>query len=153
MKKPAIGLLIASFALTTAQSSRAADLLGLYVGGSVGRADVKTTLEPLPQLYQFDVSDTAWKALVGLQPIPLIAVELAYVDFGHPSSTNVSVAATKSASGRERRFGANRFEAGWRIIRRGRLTARSVRAGQQRPTQLGGTSGRILAAWSFQGGT
>jgi hypothetical protein len=63
--------------------------LGFYVGGSVGRSDVRTSIGSFP-LYSFDETDTAWKALVGLRPIPLISAELAYLDFGHPtSSTNL----------------------------------------------------------------
>jgi opacity protein-like surface antigen len=66
--------------------------LGLYIGGSVGRSDVKTSIVSSP-LVGFDETDTAWKALVGLRPVSLLAAELAYVDFGHPtSSTNLGVA-------------------------------------------------------------
>jgi len=68
------------------------NLLGLYVGGAVGRSDVRNNvipLAPLTSTYDFDQRATGWKAFLGVRPIPLIAAELAYVDFGHPSvSTN-----------------------------------------------------------------
>jgi hypothetical protein len=63
--------------------------LDFYVGASVGRSDDRTSIAPDP-LYRFDASDTGWKVLIGLRPIPLIAGELSYVNFGHPTSvTNV----------------------------------------------------------------
>ena len=60
--------------------------LGFYVGGSVGPSNVRTAIAPAFQFpgYDFDQSSTGWKALIGVRPIPLIAAELTYVDFGHP---------------------------------------------------------------------
>jgi opacity protein-like surface antigen len=60
--------------------------LGFYVGGSVGRSELRTTVAPAFQFtgYDFDQSNTGWKALIGVRPIPLIAAELTYVDLGHP---------------------------------------------------------------------
>ena len=61
--------------------------LGFYIGGAVGRADVRaSSVASLYPPYEFNQSDTGWKVLVGLRPIPMVAAELAYVDFGHPGS-------------------------------------------------------------------
>lgn len=78
------------------------NLLGFYVGGSVGQSDVRTSIGSYPP-YSFDKTDTGWKALVGIRPIPLTAAELAYIDFGHPtSSTNLGPAATLHANALQR---------------------------------------------------
>lgn len=42
-------------------------------------------MAPLYSPYEFDHANTGWKALLGVRPIPLIAAEFAYVDFGHPT--------------------------------------------------------------------
>lgn len=82
--KSSLLTLILGFGCAQAGASDS-DPLGFYVGGSVGRSNVRTTI----RASAFDGSHTAWKALIGLRLIPLIAAELAYVDFGHPnSSTN-----------------------------------------------------------------
>src|ERR1700721_3027199 len=89
MKSPAF--LVALVLGSGGASGAASDFnpLGFYVGGSIGRSDVRTSIGSSIS-YSFDETDTAWKALVGLRPIPLISAELAYLDFGHPtSSTNL----------------------------------------------------------------
>jgi len=75
--------------------------LGLYVGGSIGRSDVRTDVGLFP-IYSFDQAQTAWKVLVGLRPIPLIAAELAYVDLGHPTSSSNLGATTLQANALQR---------------------------------------------------
>ena len=98
MKRLVLSLLAMAIGIDSAHAV-ASDfsLLGLYIGGSVGRSEVRTRVAlPLPGLspYDFDQSDTGWKALVGLRPIPLFAAELAYVDFGHPTlSTTLGLGA------------------------------------------------------------
>lgn len=93
MKGPATGLLIGSLALATMQSSRAADLLGLYAGGSVGQSQVKaawtipplpiTTLQPAYYSGVFNETATAFKILAGIRPLSFIGAEIAYDDLGH----------------------------------------------------------------------
>lgn len=64
--------------------------LGFYVGGAVGRSEVRNNdvpQAPNTSTYDFGERATGWKAFVGVRPIPLIAAEFAYVDFGHPSVT------------------------------------------------------------------
>lgn len=59
--------------------------LGLYLGGGVGRADVRSTVRMQPTT-DIDESNTGWKAVVGVRPIRMLAAELEYVDFGHAHS-------------------------------------------------------------------
>jgi len=61
--------------------------LGFYVEGSVGRSNLRTSVASVYSPYDFDLGNTGWKALVGVRPIPLIAAEFAYVDFGHPTAS------------------------------------------------------------------
>lgn len=67
--------------LTAATAASAADN-GLYLGGSVGRADVDVN-EGLAQL---DGDDTGFKFIVGFRPLDWLAVEANYVDFGKVES-------------------------------------------------------------------
>lgn len=71
--------------------------LGFYVGGAVGRSDVRTSVSPYQQ-YNFDQSDIGWKVLVGIRPIHSVAAELTYGDFGHPVSTTHFEAGTSYAN-------------------------------------------------------
>jgi OmpA-like transmembrane domain len=65
----------------------AADPLGLYLGGGVGRSDV--AIDRFPASASDPVSfvrhATGWKALAGLRPLPWLGAEIEYVDLGHPS--------------------------------------------------------------------
>ena len=68
--------------------------LGFYVGGAVGRSDVRanevagfgapqgTSGSPLG----FEERRTGWKLVVGMRPISVLGAELSYVDFGHPAA-------------------------------------------------------------------
>jgi opacity protein-like surface antigen len=62
--------------------SDAENLLGLYVGGAVGRAQVDASI---PEFNNFGANHSAYKVIVGIRPISLIGAEIAYNDFGHPS--------------------------------------------------------------------
>jgi opacity protein-like surface antigen len=66
----------------------AADLLGLYIGGSVGQSQVEANV---PSVGDFKENHSAFKVMVGIRPISLIGAELSYIDFGHPSG-NINVA-------------------------------------------------------------
>jgi hypothetical protein len=77
---------------TSLRLAHAEDLLGLYVGGAAGQSQVEATA---PYVQNFHENHSAFKFMVGIRPISLIGVEIAYDDFGHPneqfglSSTNV----------------------------------------------------------------
>jgi opacity protein-like surface antigen len=68
-----------------AHPALAADPLGFYVGGAVAQAHVRATV-PFND-YGFDQQHSGWKVLLGLHPLPLVAAELEYIDFGHPTAT------------------------------------------------------------------
>jgi opacity protein-like surface antigen len=84
----ALGLALGALSCTATQ---AADVLGLYVGGSAGQGRVATgTLESpapnfVPALGDFRATHSAFKVVAGVRPLSLIGAEVAYVDFGHAS--------------------------------------------------------------------
>jgi len=86
LKLPGIILLLA----LGCNAAGAADLLGLYVGGAVGEADVNSQQSFNSALYDFDVHHSAWKVMLGVRPIPLVGAELDYLDFGQPHEGNGS---------------------------------------------------------------
>lgn len=57
--------------------------LGFYIGGGVGEAKVRASQSATNP--HFNSDDTAWKALVGVQPIPFMSAEASYIDFGNPT--------------------------------------------------------------------
>jgi hypothetical protein len=70
------------------------DLLGMYVGGSVGQSNVRASQldfigpyppNPSPAPVSVSKSATGWKVFAGLRPSSLVGAELAYTDFGHPT--------------------------------------------------------------------
>jgi len=65
---------------------------GLYLGGSVGQADVSVTSSH----NNIDLKDsaTAYKVLVGVRPLNWFAVEAGYVDMGKRTSTSYSATTT-----------------------------------------------------------
>jgi hypothetical protein len=76
---------IAFIAMSAA--ARAADPLGLYFGGSLGEADVRSTYSPDPLgPLTFSGKDVGWKIFVGARPISFAGIEVAYMDFGHASA-------------------------------------------------------------------
>ncbi len=74
----------------------AGNILGAYVGGSIGEADVRNPFA-LPVVGDFAGHDFGWKAMVGLRPIPLLGAELSYTDFGSQSAY-VGSASAKAAA-------------------------------------------------------
>lgn len=65
------GLLCASAAASAADN-------GIYLGGSIGQANVEVD----QGLAQIDGDDTGFKFIVGVRPLDWLAVEASYVDFG-----------------------------------------------------------------------
>lgn len=57
---------------------------GIYLGASVGQANLE--VDDLAGLSEanFDGEDTAFKLIAGIRPLDWLAVEAAYVDFGEP---------------------------------------------------------------------
>jgi opacity protein-like surface antigen len=91
-------LVLAAIALLgpPGSSALADDLLGMYVGGSVGQSNVRASQldfigpyppNPSPAPVSVSKSATGWKVFAGLRPISLVGAELAYTDFGHPMAS------------------------------------------------------------------
>jgi len=74
---------VATLALLLLQlpEARAADPVGLYLGGAFGQARIAASL---PNAAQFREDHSAFKVMAGLRPEPVLGAELEYVDFGHP---------------------------------------------------------------------
>jgi opacity protein-like surface antigen len=62
------------------------DTAGLYLGGSVGVADVRSEGYANVDYYGFDETHAAWKLFGGIRPIQPLGLELDYINFGHPST-------------------------------------------------------------------
>jgi Outer membrane protein beta-barrel domain len=60
---------------------------GIYIGGSVGNANLE--IENLGGFSSADFKgdDTAYKFIVGIRPLDWLAVEASYVNFGEPEDT------------------------------------------------------------------
>ena len=61
--------------------------LGMYLGGSIGRANVRVDSQTTGSLFDFDEHATGWKAMLGIRPVSAFGVELEYIDFGDPETT------------------------------------------------------------------
>jgi opacity protein-like surface antigen len=81
--------------------AHAEDLLGLYVGGAAGQSQVKATAPYVPNFHE---NHSAFKFMVGIRPISLVGVEIAYNDFGHPNRQNGFLATDVTMKG-ESAFG------------------------------------------------
>jgi hypothetical protein len=73
-------------------TARAADdLLGLYVGGSIGRSDIHLDNSWMATPDEVVLCHTGWTASVGVRPLRYLGAEFQYLDFGnaHWDSTTV----------------------------------------------------------------
>jgi hypothetical protein len=86
---------------TPLRLAHAEDLLGLYVGGAAGQSQVQATAPYVPNFHE---NHSAFKFMVGIRPISLIGVEIAYDDFGHPNRQNGPLATDVTMKG-ESAFG------------------------------------------------
>jgi opacity protein-like surface antigen len=106
------GLVAAAFAIPLGTSCAfASDLnpLGFYVGAAVGRANDAYTAFGVS-----DASDTGWKVMTGLRPLPILGAELEYVDFGSASfSTAFGGPLGGGFSGTERAHATGLFAVGY----------------------------------------
>jgi opacity protein-like surface antigen len=87
-----IGILaVAMASLSCAPSAFADDdviaPLGLYVGASFGRANVRVDSKTTGSLFDFDEHHAGWKGLLGVRPLSALGAEVEYIDFGHPDHT------------------------------------------------------------------
>jgi hypothetical protein len=100
-----ITLIVAAVALLALPcgNAMADDLLGIYVGGAIGQAQIAAgasypaIANPYPG--EFKENHSAFKVMVGIRPISLVGAELAYIDFGHPSGNIFTYPANASLKG------------------------------------------------------
>lgn len=80
-----LAIAAATAALVTLPAA-AADLIGLYVGGGVGQAQVKADA-PAGSLdgSSFKENHSAYKLVAGIRPLSPFAVEVSYFDLGRPN--------------------------------------------------------------------
>ncbi len=65
---------------------------GIYVGASLGQADVNIT--STSNNIDFKDSDAAYKVLLGVRPLNWFAVETSYVDLGKPANSTYAARTT-----------------------------------------------------------
>lgn len=72
---------------------------GIYIGGSVGQANVEVDNIPELSSEDFKGDDTGYKFIVGIRPLDWLAVEANYVDFGSPKDTVAGTQVKASGDG------------------------------------------------------
>ncbi len=98
-----LGALVAG--VTCATTAAAADdndviaPLGMYVGGSFGRGNVRVDSQTTGSLFDFDEHHAGWKAMLGFRAIPPLGAEIEYIDFGHPTTSIAGVRQDARARG------------------------------------------------------
>jgi hypothetical protein len=70
--------------LVCSSAAMAADN-GIYVGGSLGRANAEIDEGPL----QIDGDDTGFKVIAGIRPLDWLGIEANYVNFGEAEENNL----------------------------------------------------------------
>ena len=87
-------LILATLVLLAQPSGNAVaeDLLGLYIGGTIGQSRVEATettclCDIFPEIVTetIDKKHLAFKAMLGARPISLVGAEIDYIDFGKPN--------------------------------------------------------------------
>jgi len=61
---------------------------GFYVGAGLGYSTVRSDDAPYGLPGYYNDTEFAWKAIVGVRPIPFVGAEFEYIDFGQPGSYN-----------------------------------------------------------------
>ena len=80
---PAILAVVACAASTAARASNPA---GLYLGAGIGYSTIRSDDSSYGLPGYFNDHQTAWKAIAGVRPLPIIGAEVEYIDFGHPGN-------------------------------------------------------------------
>lgn len=57
---------------------------GIYIGGSVGRANLEIENIAGIGAVDFKGDDTGWKLIAGIRPLDWLGIEASYVNFGEP---------------------------------------------------------------------
>src|SRR5260370_27327716 len=85
------GTLLAVLTVGACAASTAAladNLAGFYVGAGAGYSTIRSddSAYGLPGYY--NDHQTAWKAIAGIRPLPMLGAEYEYIDFGQPGNHN-----------------------------------------------------------------
>jgi opacity protein-like surface antigen len=91
MMKRISGTWLAFTALAASAASTAAlaaNPAGFYVGAGIGYSTIRSDDAPYGLPGYYNDSDFAWKAIVGVRPIPFLGAEFEYIDFGQPDVHN-----------------------------------------------------------------
>jgi hypothetical protein len=83
------GTLLAIFAGGACAASTAAladNPAGFYLGAGVGYSTVRSDDPAYGLPGYFNDHQAAWKAIVGVRPIPIVGTEFEYIDFGQPGT-------------------------------------------------------------------
>jgi len=78
-------LLIAAALLLMGTTAANAQLLDVYAGAGISRAQLDDIFGSDGVGRHLDLHNTAWKAFVGIRPIPFLGVEANYMDLGSES--------------------------------------------------------------------
>lgn len=101
-KLAAVGVL--GVTLAAAAGPAAADEnTGFYLGGSVGYSTIEVAdqleYDDVAERFKLDDEDFGWKAFVGYQFLPWLAVEGGYVDFGDVDEQGTAIGAALALDG------------------------------------------------------
>lgn len=83
---PAV-LITITFSVSCATTAFAFDPLGVYIGGAVGEANIKSNESVYGNALALSKHHTAWKLVAGVRPISLVGAEFEYIDFGQVQAT------------------------------------------------------------------
>lgn len=84
--------LISMTALTLIAGGAAAADNGIYLGASIGRANVDVEAIESSGLPAFDGNDMGYKIIAGVRPLDWLGAEISYVDFGTPDDESLNIA-------------------------------------------------------------
>jgi len=80
---------ITAGALGASTSASADNLLGAYIGAGVGASNIGNNNNAYNYGYYGNYNNNlAWKAILGIRPIPVVGAEYEYIDFGSNDGNN-----------------------------------------------------------------
>ncbi len=83
---PAV-LITLVISMSGATTAFAFDPLGIYIGGAVGEANIRSNESVYGNALALSKHHTAWKLVAGVRPISLVGAEFEYIDFGQAQAT------------------------------------------------------------------
>lgn len=67
-------------------TARADNPVGFYLGAGVGYSTIRSDDSAYGLPGYFNDHQTAWKAIAGVRPLPIVGAEYEYIDFGQPGN-------------------------------------------------------------------